>query len=603
MVINLPKLSKWQALFRNFEGAVWDSDLASFRTQNIMGINFENPAIAKDIAIEISGLVELRDEHYSFKRERMAVLTTEKKTEEISDEDFELIEAQLAEIRGTEEIKVISETPKSELDIMKLRVDPSQIELKEITSESTINAHIFPLSFRCNKCGHFEIADPETTKKLECPCCFGYCPKCEEEIDDASKEDCPKCGTKLTRKEMEQFSYVFACPRCANLEEFTPTIERLQNIRGAPIQCPKCKKGHLHFWIKDSFQTARWFCSNQKCDYNERLNKFCKCHIRKGLNDEKGRPSIMKPTVTSASSIAYPLIRSYLYMGASHITLQNLLDQHEKTKSIDPYAWKLGEKISELDMKMISEIYGILDAYTVPKITTTTVVYGYKSGISSHPIEIKDNERMAGFFEYGRKFRAYVVNTEGRGLVIKINKEKLMSILRLNFGYSEKDTYDKISEDTINYLNLEKFQFVLENPKNVPLVTILHAIEHAFFKCVMDLTGLEVFGSKILIKDCAIILYEREDVGAGGLLELTPRSDSAASEFKKYLRIVKREIMNCSQLCKDSCPACIFINDFYCQPFMPNEITRWYPPNAILDRVIANKLFEVHEEAKKLKSG
>ncbi len=77
---------------------------------------------------------------------------------------------------------------------------------------------------------------------------------------------------------------------------------------------------------------------------------------------------------------------------------------------------------------MISKLYRIDEVFTVPEILTTTVVYGYQSGIFSFPVTIPDNERLAQFFKpsRGTRYRAYLVNTKGRGLVIKLNEDKIL---------------------------------------------------------------------------------------------------------------------------------------------------------------------------------
>jgi len=301
----------------------------------------------------------------------------------------------------------------------------------------------------------------------------------------------------------------------------------------------------------------------------------------------------MKPTPTSASSIAYPLIRSYLYMGTNYVTIESLENMHEETKGTDIYQWRLSEKVSDLDMKMISEIYDIEDVFTVPKITTITVVYGYKSGISSHPVIIPDNERLAKLFKHGRKYRVYVVKTEGRGLVIKLNKEKLLNFLQLKLEYDKIKSYDEIVHNEISFLLNGDFQYIIDNPDYTKLVSLLHALEHSFFKCAMNQVGIEIFGSKILMEDCAIVLYEREEVGSGGLTQLTLGEEGR--EFKKYLLEVGKDIENCPQLCNSACPACAYINDFYCQPFMPNEVERWFPPNSLLNRNLANQFLKYQE--------
>jgi len=74
----ISKLSKWQVLFRNFEGSVRDFENVSVRTENIVNTQpFSNPQISQSLAKEISGLVRLKDRYYQLKRERMATFSRE----------------------------------------------------------------------------------------------------------------------------------------------------------------------------------------------------------------------------------------------------------------------------------------------------------------------------------------------------------------------------------------------------------------------------------------------------------------------------------------------------------------------------------------------
>lgn len=590
---DLPRLSKNQALFRNFEGSVWNTEKFVVRTQNIDGNPVNRPEIARVIAREISELIKVEDEHYSFKRQRRAERARVPKKEEVSREDYAEIEAQLRELRGEEGPEILSEKEPAEF---KARVDAYQIDLIEITDNSIAHVDIFPRSYRCYTCGHYEIIDPRTVKDLKCPCCKGYCPNCEESVEEPVDEKCPKCGTKLRRNYLEQYAYIFVCPRCANIEEFTPAIIRLDDVRGRVITCPQCGKGHFHFRIKESFTTAFWQCTNPGCQFvrrtgRNRLNKFCKCHIPHGPNNEEGRYSIMKPIVTSAPSIAYPLVKTYLYLGTNPLTLGDLQLEHQKSKGVDKYEWRLSEKVSSLDLKMISDIYGIMDAFTVPKIVTSTVVYGYKSNVSSHPVRINDNERMAKLFGTRQRFKAYLTNTEGRALVIMLNKGKILDYVKSvpEFRCDPNISYEDATNNIIAYLTTGQFQLIIDNPDAAGLVTLLHALEHAYFKSAVEQVGLEIFGSKILVTDCAILLYEREDVGEGGLVQLT--SGAEAVGFKRLLRQMQTITRICPQLCHYACPACIYIHDFYCQPFVPSEMPRWFPPNALLNRTAVDGFF------------
>lgn len=581
----LPRLSKWQVIFRNFEGSVWDTEGLGVRTARIQGAPISVPGpMAVSVANEISKLIELREQHESMSQrrraQRAAAVEGEAESEGPPSDVLRQIEAHLNELRG--EVPITVDVPTGSTE--GLRVDPAQIEFYEVIDNSTISVNVYPRSFRCHWCGHYEIVDPESPRPLYCPCCRSFCPSCREQVTEPVNGTCPVCGSKTRRSLLDQFRYVFVCPRCASIEEFTPAIARLEDVRGHQIECPECHNGHLHFYIKDSFNTAFWRCTNSNCRFrnrtdDNRLNKFCRCHIRRGSDGEQGRPSIMKPIITSAPSISYPLIKSYLYLGAEPVNLANLKAEQEKQSSMDRHSWRLSDGLSEPDIRILADL-GIKDSFTVPRINTSTVVYGYKSNVSSFPHVIEDYERMGQLFGSHNRYKAYLVNTVGRALVVVLDKERFVRLLRLT-----DTSYEAIVDDAINHLENDALQELLENPERVPLVTAFHALEHAYFKTVTRQVGLEVFGSKLLLRDCSIVLYEREEVGSGGLIQVT--SGSQGAQFKRLIHGVWNAIKSCDQGCRNACPACVFVNDFYCQPFVPNEVERWLPPNSLLDRELA----------------
>lgn len=585
-MLELPRLSKWQVIFRNYEGSVWDTEGLGVRTARVQGrpVNVPNE-MQISVAREISQLIELEEEHYSLSRriraQHVAVTHGEAEPEGPSSEVTRQIEAQLQELRDTEPIVVDRPSILGE----GLRVDPAQIEFSEVTDNAAIGVSIYPRSFRCHWCGHYIIVDPEAPSSLNCPCCQAFCPSCKEQIAEPIDGKCPSCGNRVKRSLLDQFRYLFVCPRCARFEEFTPAIVRLEEVRGQPIECPECHRGHLHFFIRDSFNTAFWQCTNRACRFRNRtdqnrLNKFCRCHIRQGPQGEPGQPSIMRPTITSAPSISYPLVNSYLYLGTEPVTLANLRTEHDAKTAVDRHSWRLSEGLSDPDRRILADL-GIVDSFTVPSIRTSTVVYGYKSNISSYPVVIEQYERMAQLFGGRNRYRAYLVNTIGRALVVVFDKDRFLRLLGI-VGTS----YEAVVDDCIAHLQGDALQDLISSAEQLPVVGALHGLEHAFLQAVTRQVGLEVFGSKILLRDCSVIIYEREEVGSGGLVQVTSGSEGA--QFKRLIFEVWNAVKGCDQDCRSACPACVFVNDFYCQPFVPSEVQRWLPPNSLLDRQLAS---------------
>lgn len=583
----IPKLTEWQVLFKNFEGAVSTTGNVTLRTSKIIGIIEDHPdeEILKALAKEISDCKSHLQNHYFEQQKNRAKQYPDESKKEIDFSKDDDIDKQLKEMLGGHP-EVIDKTPD---DFTKYTVHPSQIELCYIDENTRLDTAVFPLSFRCFRCGHYELVNPQNPR-LTCPCCDeGFCVTCQKPMKQENGK-CSECNNPIKKNPLNQFSYVFACPRCANLEELTPKRERLSKVQGTSIPCQgenPCS-GHMHFHMYGSFLNSFWKC--ETCNHKETVDKFCKCHIRKDVESGyAGKASIMKPITTSAPSITSPLIKSYLYLGSSSVSCSTLQHSHEESKTTDSENWNL-QNLHVSDVKIINDKFGIEKSFTIPKITTLTIVYGYRSAISSHPIVIHDNERLAQLFQSGDKYFAYVVKTEGRGLVISLDKKKIMQILKNN-SLTTADSYEELAESTITFAATTNFQTLIENRDDLPLISLLHSIEHALFSSLMEITGLEDYGSKILISDGCIILYERGDLGIGGITQITKAPNG--TEFKRLLRLTEHRLKACPQRCTDSCIACIFINDFNCQPYLPNEISRWIPPNSLLDRTLTNQFFEI----------
>jgi len=579
------KISKWQCLFRYHEGAVWESAVGSFKTDALLGASVNRPEIARPLAGEISRLVDAIQQHQNLQTQSRIRPTggtgqSQTPSNEPADQD---IRQQIAQLLGEDEAQVIGD-PGRDTDLTHDIVHPSQIELIEVNDNSRVEGIVFPRSFICPTCGHYVLMDPNVVASLYCPCCKSYCRTCNN-VDSSSDNICPNCHGPLSRSLLRQFNFVFDCPRCGRFEELTPRFLNLDELKNGPIQCPVCHVGHLHFLWTDSFSTSRWRCSDSECGHSIGVDKVCRCHVPQ-TNEQPGLPSIMKPTPTT-SSIAVPLVRSYLWLGSEMVTLSNLEQNHEGSKETDEFSWRLKEELSTNELEMVKQLYSIDDAFSIPRIQTTTVVYGFRSGISSYPTRINENDRLAKLFtdKTRRRYRAYVANTIGRALVLRLSKDRIIDSL-VSAGVIQKgSSYEQVAENCINHLSVGVFQTVVSGEGPVQLAELLHAYEHAIFKTAVAQVGLEVFGSKILIRDAAIVLYEREEIGPGGLVQL-----SKADQFIRLLLGTRRILWDCPQLCADACPACLFINDYYCQPYVPDEIDRWLPPNALLDRYLAQEI-------------
>ncbi|MHA1248889.1 MAG: hypothetical protein ACTSRP_02740 [Candidatus Helarchaeota archaeon] len=595
------KLSKWQVLYRNFIDSIWETEKITVRTIDIFGNEVIHPKIIESIAKEIDKLKKFENKYYERRSKKWNEYKKRKKesNNEKNAPQLSLNEDNILDLANFDQnlIDTIADELFNENTVV---ITPKQIDLIEINDSSRVLVQIYPLSFRCHYCGHFEIISPEKTRTLICPCCNKNCPNCGKLLreEDFFNKKCQRCNQNLEIKYLEQFSQIFVCPRCGKVHEYVPSSKiRYNTIQfNKPFKClnEDCN-GHLHFYITKSISDAHWVCSSNP-KHIFQLRKNCECQIPKfGDSDNEYALSPMKATPASASSIFRPLIKSFIYLGdkLEDINIQNLYTHYENSRNIDTFHWKMSEKITDqVALEIINELYKIKDVFSIPKIKNTIVLYGYKSGIFKQ--NISEDEKLARFFtskdrKNVRRYKAYLVNTQGRGLIFMFDKKKIFEFLKSinEIPNQNISSYDDLANENINSLNNTEIQILLNGERNLSLITLLHTLEHSLIKSVIDQIGLEIFGSKIIISDATIILYEREDIGSGGLVQITLGEES--SEFKKFLRKYQKNINICSQMCDYACPACIYINDYYCQPYLNNEIERWIPPNSFLNRDLAKK--------------
>ena len=156
------------------------------------------------------------------------------------------------------------------------------------------------------------------------------------------------------------------------------------------------------------------------------------------------------------------------------------------------------------------------------------------------------------------------------------------------------ETYKEFIDKALDILSnpdVRSLQDLLNNSSGLESVYALHVLEHALLNKLNEMVGMEIFGSKILLRDAAILIYEREEVAAGGLAQITTQGESAFSEL---MRAIRDSIMTCRQACEDACLSCVFVNDFYCQPFLTTEVQRSFPlpPNSLLNRQFAQEFLK-----------
>src|SRR5690606_15371280 len=95
---------------------------------------------------------------------------------------------------------------------------------------------------------------------------------------------------------------------------------------------------------------------------------------------------------------------------------------------------------------------------------------------------------------------------------------------------------------------------------NVILFPALHAIEHAMLTTANRLIGSDSLGSILFLEKGILVLYERDEIGRGGVVQLVNRGVG----LNDLIEAATDHVNGCAQGCYDSCPSCTYVRDIYC---------------------------------------
>jgi predicted RNA-binding Zn-ribbon protein involved in translation (DUF1610 family) len=560
-------ITKWQAL-SNHEGSVWETDYASVRTAQIDGTPSDDPIIKRKIATYIS---EIKQQEISYTNRRAQASedrirrVVSPAARAVEGEDY----ADFLDELGVDviDLGLTAREAESESSTADDLVKPQDIDLIEVTDRSRIHVDIFPLTFRCRSCGHYHVLS-ENESDLRCPDC-----KAQE-------------GEKDSTSRLVQESVVFVCPHCANIEELTPINTSSKDARKGIFECPKRCGGHLHFYRWGRLGSAHWRCT--KCGYREQpVRRNCGCSIYSDDKTSDSQVWSMRLNPTSASN-TYSLQKTFVEVSKQDISLSLLYDKRKRDLESGKKSWGLDDLLQGLDgftRGVFQQTYDLIDAFMVNDVESSTVVYGYTTRVTSNR-PIRESDRLCKYFSRrGGRYRAYLIKSIGRGLILVFDKTKIAEIAQRDVSPLSRQSYGDLVDAELSVLENGIFQDNLDHSEAFPVVSAMHAIEHALLKKATDEAGLEIFGSKILLQDAAVLLFERQDVGDGGVMQLT-----AGQQFLGLANGIYNELSSCGQGCEKGCLLCTFITDFNCAPFLETECVRWYPGNSFLDRNLASMI-------------
>jgi hypothetical protein len=556
--------SQHQSLFTFFPNKTFDHDKKSWIVKSLSGsfsLGDRDSIFIKQRLAKI--LADIR-------KEKLSKLLEEEKVGE-EETDPELL--QLAQIYG------ISHFGRIERLVAPTEVEPDDIILIEPENASI---DLFPHAWICDACYHYMVKNPFEMKAFDffCPECYKNNRKtcttvgCEnyKKYFVAESKNCPSCGKEAKTIFLKQLSLMFVCKICGKQEEILPP--GVPREKGPLFRCwsEKGCGGHYHFHRNphELLSKAKWRCN--ECGDERPVSRWCTTCT------DKTRASGYVRMIIRPASATYlmPKIASIVKIGEIGEVSEEILRKEAE--------WKLSDSDNLSDAKIIQVLRenGIEDMWLLPKVASFTINYGYSyysfdTNVIINPYEVIERGKT--------KFKAFVIKTEGKGVYIKLNKDRLLkTIERLN----KFNSYNEVAKEVLRDLNSKTAREFKE--KGNPLFEIIHSFCHALRIQAPLITGLSEnsFIEKVLINDGGFLILESQDVSAAGIDYLVKH------RTKEWLLSAILRVQNCRYNCKKGCVKCLFINDFLCHPLLPTEAEKYFIPNSGLSRNLLLKYW--HEK-------
>lgn len=462
------------------------------------------------------------------------------------------------------------------------------VSLIEVNSGSSVRTEVFPRSVHCQRCSHFLILDPERPpRSMTCPCC--------------------------RKGQLVVEPIVFICGRCAAFRELTPPGEkiagrarrknrRIGESKGLQPQCPDCGKGHIHLEKHGTNSVARWQWTCTHCShYKENVQELCSdCSLPKTAKDTPDF-IFMQAIPAAASNALQPLTYEEIFVGPEKINISSLhiRSGHEFEEWEDAFSLKHALEegaVSEADASSLRASC-LLDAFLVDNVRVFTTTYGCKpGGISRHPqTPVESEDRLAHFFrdpEGISRYCAYCISTQGAALVLSFDPTLIIERLssRLN-GHSDS-LQNLVRKEASTAAHLSIRDLLRIEGDTLAIYRSLHALEHALLGAAMQQIGNESLGSRLFAAEATVVIFERTNIGRGGVVQLVNRGPGLRSLFDA----ARDNMLGCAQGCVDGCPACAYVKDAYC--IQPTEFLgqSWVPPNSLLSRRGAARILSPEED-------
>jgi hypothetical protein len=451
-----------------------------------------------------------------------------------------------------------------------------EISLIEVDDDTTVRTSVYPRTVHCQRCGHFQLLNPDRVpSNLQCPCCHQGMLQIEP--------------------------IVLFCGRCAAVRELVPPGELRGNFRrsgeadrvlGIPTACPDCHRGHVHLNKHGTNDVARWEWRCTACtNYRVILQERCLRCVVPGTDTESASVIFMNPLPASAPNALQSLTLQEMFVGNDLVTptalrAAVLADRNGVwPDAFDVDVTNPGAALTQNDASALSEA-ALRRVYLVRDVWAVTACYGYKAGSStSHPQSPVDPEqRLATFFtdpEGFARFRAFMHTTRGAALVLELNPEQVVSRLaRLVPGFAHQSLGEIVEAEALEIARRPVRELLQADERTLLAYRSLHAVEHALLMAAMRRLGSDTIGSRLFPSEATIVLFEKAEVGRGGVVQLVNRGVGLVPLFSAAQDLMA----GCIQGCVDGCPSCVYVRDQYCSHPLDELGADWLPANALLSR-------------------
>lgn len=554
----MTRLSRFATLTRRYPNRITIEDGNRVRCRDITGTSDVPTSLAlkEAVANQVEEAGERLEERLERRDERMTEHTEEDAgvTGESDSTAADWMQ------RGTEMSERVGEN-----------VSMDDIEFEEITGESEVVVEPYPRAHLCD-CGHFEFFPPARVA----------------DENARSRFTCTDCGAV---GEFELFPYVFVCPRCGHLEQPAPDGVHIEHDYEGIQPCPDCETGHVDL-VGDPNDVGNVRFESHDCadpDIHgpwELAGDCPECDFPGTTIGDEDASKLMPGSVDS--NLTRACLLSDLTRGGV-----GRFDEFKRKADAgegDQLDWNLEEELSGPSRRTYREL-GARSVFSLNDTESSNVAYGYTPAKSRRNSPIDDSDKLIRPFEpveEENEARAFVVKETGRTVFVQFDPDRLLDIV--------PETDEETTLADIANQELAVIEGAAPGPFDdytLALVPALHSLQHAMFETAREMAGLEQFlGSKMFIESGAVALIERENVGMGGLTQLIIEKDG--SVFLDFLERTKERLATCDRDCDSACPACNYVEDAHCHPFLSREVEEYIPANALLDR---ERAFQVMDGA------